>query len=57
MAGGPLDFLQFPLIARPRWLVHLYPREWRNRYGEEFEALLQDGPGGLRALVEVLSSR
>jgi hypothetical protein len=39
-----------------RWLVRLYPREWRDRYGEEFEALLQDGPGGLRALVDVLSS-
>ena len=39
-----------------RWLVRLYPRKWRDRYGEEFEALLQDGFGGLRALVDVLSS-
>jgi hypothetical protein len=32
-----------------RWLVRLYPR-----YGDELEALLQDGPGGFRALVNVL---
>jgi hypothetical protein len=39
-----------------RWLVRLYPPDWRQRYGEEFQALLQDGPGGLRALVNVLCS-
>jgi hypothetical protein len=36
-----------------RWLVRLYPRDWRARYGEEFEALLQEGSGGFRALVNV----
>jgi hypothetical protein len=30
-------------------LTRLYPRAWRERYGAEFEALLQIGPGGLRA--------
>jgi hypothetical protein len=39
-----------------RWLVRLYPRAWRERYGEEFSALLQDSPGGLRAVLNVLSS-
>ena len=39
-----------------RWLVRLYPRDWRERYGEEFEALLQDGSGGFRSLVNVLWS-
>ncbi len=39
-----------------RWLVSLYPHGWRARYGEEFEALLQDGPAGLPALVNVLWS-
>jgi hypothetical protein len=39
-----------------RWLVRLYPRDWRDSYGEEFEALLQDGPGGFRALLDVLCS-
>jgi hypothetical protein len=24
------------------WLVHLYPRTWRDRYGDEFEALLEE---------------
>lgn len=24
------------------WLLQLYPRQWRERYGEEFEALLED---------------
>lgn len=24
------------------WLLRLYPREWRERYGEEFEALLEE---------------
>jgi hypothetical protein len=41
-----------PRLAR--WLVRLYPRDWRERYGEEFEALLQDGSGGVRAFVNVL---
>jgi len=39
-----------------RWLVRLYPRDWRARYGEEFEALLQDSSGGFRVSVNVLWS-
>jgi hypothetical protein len=45
--------------VKPRfasWLVRLYPPDWRQRYGEEFEALLRDGPGGIRALINVLCS-
>jgi hypothetical protein len=41
-----------PRLAR--WLVRLYPRDWRERYGKEFEALLQEDSGGFRALVNVL---
>jgi hypothetical protein len=41
-----------PKLAR--WLVRLYPRDWQERYGEEFEALLQDGSGGFHAVVNVL---
>ena len=26
-------------------LIRLYPRRWRERYGPEFEALLQTGRG------------
>ena len=37
-------------------LARLYPRAWRERYGAEFEALLQDGPGGLRTSANVLRS-
>jgi len=43
-----------PRLAR--CLVRLYPRDWRDRYGKEFEALLQDSPGGIRALINVLCS-
>lgn len=39
-----------------RLLARLYPRDWRERYGEEFEALLQDSRGGFRALVNVVWS-
>jgi hypothetical protein len=39
-----------------RLLTRLYPRAWRERYGEEFEAFLQDSHGGLRTSVNVLWS-
>jgi hypothetical protein len=37
-------------------LVRLYPRAWRERYGAEFEELLQDGDGGLRTSANVILS-
>jgi hypothetical protein len=37
-------------------LTRLYPRHWRNRYGVEFEALLQSGPGDLRTSANVIWS-
>jgi hypothetical protein len=37
-------------------LTRLYPRAWRERYGEEFEALLQTGRGDLRASANVVWS-
>ncbi len=37
-------------------LTRLYPRDWRERYGEEFLALLEDGRGGLRTSANVLWS-
>jgi hypothetical protein len=43
-----------PKLAR--LLVRLYPRPWRERYGAEFEALLQSGDGGLRAVANVVWS-
>jgi nitrite reductase/ring-hydroxylating ferredoxin subunit len=34
-------------------LLRLYPRRWRERYGGEFEALLEDRPPGVREVVDV----
>jgi len=42
--------------ALARLLIYLYPRDWRERYGAEFEALLQSGRGGLRTLANVVWS-
>lgn len=37
-------------------LMRLYPRPWRERYGEEFEAFLQTENGGRRAVANVIWS-
>ena len=37
-------------------LTRLYPRPWRERYADEFETFLQNGPGGLQALANVVWS-
>ncbi|HEY7334373.1 MAG TPA: hypothetical protein VH639_05785 [Bryobacteraceae bacterium] len=37
-----------------RLAAKLYPGPWRARYGEEFEALLEDVGGGGRVVVDVL---
>jgi hypothetical protein len=37
-------------------LTRLYPRAWRERYGQEFEALLLDGACGIRAGTNVIWS-
>ena len=36
-----------------RWLVRLYPKVWRERYGEEFAALLQDASEGWRTTLDI----
>jgi hypothetical protein len=36
-----------------RLLVRLYPRAWRERYGEEFEALLELSDGNVRSAANV----
>jgi hypothetical protein len=43
-----------PTLAR--CLVRLYPRKWRERYGQEFEALLENSSGGFRGLANVMWS-
>ena len=35
-------------------LLRLYPGEWRQRYGDEFEALLEDVPAGWPAYFDLL---
>ena len=37
-------------------LTRLYPRVWRERYGAEFEVLLQDGRGGLHTFLRTLAN-
>lgn len=36
-----------------RLLIGLYPRRWRERYGEEFEAVLDAGPGDFGTMANV----
>jgi hypothetical protein len=37
------------------WLLKLYPRRWRDRYGEEFVALLRDQRWSFGLLVDVVA--
>jgi len=36
------------------WLLKLYPREWRRRYGAEFEDLVVSQPKSLQLFVDLL---
>jgi hypothetical protein len=40
--------------VKARTLIRLYPRRWRERYGEEFEALVADRPLGARQVLDIL---
>lgn len=35
-------------------LVRLYPHGWRDRYGDEFEAVLERQPASFGLLIDVL---
>jgi len=37
-----------------RFLIRIYPASWRARYGEEFEALLEDSASGWPAIFDLL---
>ena len=39
-----------------RLVTRLYPPAWRARYGEEFEAMLELGPGDLRTFIDSIAS-
>jgi capsular polysaccharide biosynthesis protein len=42
-------------MSKPlRWAVRLYPKAWRDRYGDEFEALLEDANPCWRDLPDIL---
>src|SRR5215469_5348388 len=36
------------------WVARLYPARWRQRYGAEFGALLEESGGGWSATVDIL---
>lgn len=38
------------------WLARLYPRRWRERYGEEFDALIEDADLSFRDLFDIAIS-
>ena len=40
---------------RELWLLRLYPREWRERYGPEVAAMLADEKRSLRLVVDLLA--
>ena len=40
--------------AELKWLVKLYPRQWRERYGEEFAGLLEDVKPGFGGVADVI---
>jgi capsular polysaccharide biosynthesis protein len=37
-----------------RFLIHLYPAAWRERYGDEFRSLLEDRPPSLSGLFDIV---
>lgn len=39
-----------------RLLVRLYPKRWRDRFGDEFQDLLEAEPGGVRVVTDILWS-
>jgi hypothetical protein len=42
------------LEAGVSWLVRLYPRSWRRRYGRELESLVEEMPGRLGVAVDLI---
>jgi hypothetical protein len=40
--------------VKPNSLIRLYPRQWRERYGEEVRALLEDRPTNFRDSADLI---
>jgi hypothetical protein len=41
---------------KSRWLLRLYPRVWRDRYGDEFLSLLESRPLGATQIIDIVRS-
>jgi hypothetical protein len=41
---------------KSRWLLRLYPRAWRERYGDEFLSLLESRPLGVAQIIDIVRS-
>jgi len=48
------SFAQSLMDRLTKFAARLYPRWWRDRYGEEFAALLEDARPGFRGTLDVL---
>jgi hypothetical protein len=42
------------MLPLAKWLLFLYPRAWRNRYGTEFVAVLEQHRITLRTLIDII---
>ncbi|MEX1158158.1 MAG: Rieske 2Fe-2S domain-containing protein [Thermomicrobiales bacterium] len=40
----------------PRWILRLFPRGWRDRYADEFLALIEERPPGPRDTLDIVVS-
>ncbi|MFN7972837.1 MAG: hypothetical protein U0166_10890 [Acidobacteriota bacterium] len=38
-----------------KWLLNLYPKAWRERYGAEMGALLEERPGSIALAVDLIA--
>ena len=44
-----------PPRAGAPWYLKLYPREWRERYGDELSAMVGDRPLSLRSAIDLIA--
>jgi cytochrome b6-f complex iron-sulfur subunit len=45
-----------PSTTGSHWLLRLFPKRWRERYGDEFLALIEERQPGLRDTLDILTS-
>jgi len=44
-----------PARGGDRWFLKLYPRDWRERYGDELCAMIGDGPLSFRSSMDLIA--